>query len=981
MRNFKKILMVICVFAFLTVGCVLLAYATEDGNTGTVEGLNKLITAAEAETDATLKHIAILAAGEYFGTHTIDPAEEGYDEAVAKVNELLLSSTKPQLDAIGKNSVTALDAYNAITKANDLLKYVTDEEGLNDVKVQFDSALVKTVDLLVDALDADIETTLATATNQVALNRAKRVLSECTPYGDSDLSALKAEFDELSAAHDRAVKINYEKLDGENIINDYDLPVFFTEDWEACRAGMTGNDLGGRWDVQLKGTKNQAGIEVDENNNRYYVHRYLEKDSPAASYAQITLSTYKVSASEGLVFEFDVATMGDMPALGIQIEPGGYNMPDGSRVFPANYFFADGEGNIRAKGVGGEILLPNAFVKGEWLHIVIVFEPNEFVYKLYVAGEYIGQYDAKYSGQTYDHSKLAFRLSGQSSTYGEIAYDNISIYSGTSYRQRDKFESMTADEQFLYYVNYMNDESKTLASQYLAYQRAEEALSNYWTYDEENGVGSYTENAATEELKAAVDNYLAFDVEKLLVEVRKLNLAEYIKLVEAIANLERNMDNAKTRLAEAEKVASFANKNNGLIDLVIDGNNNDQPDYTEYNLIYQRIVREATYDGNAEAFIRYINKFENAPTLATKERHYAKAKDLVGNNGIDISLITNETAPGRENFLDLIAAYEIYLNADAIVYELMKENNSNKIVNCVDRLSGYVTEEDWLANREEMEKYLNILKPIILEVGIDGQPAYDSTYKGVKDAVLYFNNAYSFFYALHQDEHVAYISGKLDQVLGTETYIEKIGYVSQIERYINKNELNYKDERIVNLLNNLETCKAELLLREEDYGKILNQNAVYFVNIVERMRTAETYSEQKKYFDEATLLYYYIDASVEGAEKAVAIYDEYKINLDRKAESSITFIESVAIYKACQTEDEKYAALVECYGSAQFVEMSYEGAKEAMDEYLAAYDAYVNYVNAVNEEVTLTGNAVGSLRINSGIFTVIAVIIKKIFGV
>lgn len=984
MRNFKKILMVICVFAFLTVGCVLLAYASGDGNTGTVAKLNELIAAAEAETEATAKHMAVVAVGEYFGTYTIDPTEEGYDDAVAKVNELLIGGADAHLELIGGDDVTALAAYDAITKANDLIKLVVDQNSISDLKAEFDSALVKTVGILVGALDADIENTLATASNQVAINRVNRVLLECSLYGEEDLLAeYKTQFAELSEAHDRAIAENYTKLDNGNLISDYELPIFFKEDWEACSVGMTGNTLGNnKWQIDLKGTKNQAGIEVDENGNRYYVHRYLDKDNIQASYVQIAFNQHNVSVEEGLVFEFDIATFGEMPGAGIQIEPGGYNMPDGSRVFPANYFFADGQGNIRVKSKDGEVLLSNAFVKGEWLHVIIVFEPNEFVYKLYVAGEYVGEFDAKYDGQTYDHTMLCFRLSGAKTSYGEIAYDNISIYSGTSYRQHGKFDSMTDDEKFIYYVNYLEDESKVLASKKTAYDFATEALSTYWAYDEATGIETYTEYAKSNAtLMSAVDSYLGYDIDALITEVKRLNLLEYIDLVNGISSIERNMDTAKDRVSAAEKVSDFLNKNNGLIDLVLDTNGNGEADYAEYNIIHQRIVREAAYDGNAEQFIRYISRFESAPTLATKERHYGKAKDLVNNNGIDISLITDETTPGRENFADLIAAYAIYLNADSIVYQLVKENNANKIVNCVDRLSGYVTEEDWLANREEMEKYIGILKPIVLDRDSNGDSVYETTYEGVKDAVEYFNNAYAFFYALHQDENVEYISVKLDQVLKTEAYIEKIGYVSQIERYINANDLDYKDERIVNLLNNLDTCKAELLLREEDYGKILAQNAVYFVNIVERMRTAQTYSEQKAFFEEAAVLYYYIDESVEGAARAVEIYDEYKIELDRIAESSVIFIESVAIYKACQTEEEKYAALVECYGNAQFVEMSYEGAKEAMAEYQAAYDAYMGYVNAVNEEVTMTGNAVGSLRTNSGMLTVIAVIVKKIFGV
>jgi hypothetical protein len=258
---------------------------------------------------------------------------------------------------------------------------------------------------------------------------------------------------------------------------------------------------------------------------------------------------------------------------------------------------------------------------------------------------------------------------------------------------------------------------------------------------------------------------------------------------------------------------------------------------------------------------------------------------------------------------------------------------------------------------------------------------YDPDFDGIKEAVEFFNECYAFFYAILQDEHVEHMESVLDRVSATDAYIEKMGMISSLDRYIQTNDVDYKDERIVKLINNLDTCKAELLLREADYAKLLVQNAVYFVNTVERMRTAQTYNEQRKYFDEAMLLYFYIDITVEGAARAVEIFDEYKINLDRIAESSVRFIEAVAVYKACETEDEKYEALVECYYNAQFVEMSYDGAEDAMAEYLEAYDAYMNYVNAVNAEVTDSGNAIGSLRSNCGITNIVAIIIKKLFGV
>ena len=41
----------------------------------------------------------------------------------------------------------------------------------------------------------------------------------------------------------------------------------------------------------------------------------------------------------------------------------------------------------------------------------------------------------------------------------------------------------------------------------------------------------------------------------------------------------------------------------------------------------------------------------------------------------------------------------------------------------------------------------------------------------------------------------------------------------------------------------------------------------------------------------------------------------------------------------------------------------------------------MNYAESVNEDVTASGNAVGSLRVPCGISNVVAIILKKLFGV
>ena len=225
----------------------------------------------------------------------------------------------------------------------------------------------------------------------------------------------------------------------------------------------------------------------------------------------------------------------------------------------------------------------------------------------------------------------------------------------------------------------------------------------------------------------------------------------------------------------------------------------------------------------------------------------------------------------------------------------------------------------------------------------------------------------------------------MTEILGfistTESYVEKMGMISMLDRYVADNELDYEDVRIQDLLNALETARSELQIREEDYGKILIQNAVYFVNVVEKLRTADTYDSKREYFEEASLLYFNIDITVDGAANAVAIYDACKIELDLIEESSMAFIEAVDFYRACETVDERYAALVECYYNVQFAEISYEGVEDAIAEFEYEYEAYMDYVNGVNDEIVASANVVGSLRSNCGVTPVIAIIIKKIYGV
>ena len=976
MRNFKKMLVVICVLALLTVGCVFAAFAEGD-NAGTVDELNKLVSNAEQVNGNAAKYNAVLKVADYLNTKKIDPSSEGYDVAVAAAHKVIVSAADAYLTTIiDTDDVTASTVYEGIITADKILVLVDlpeNTEGLAATKAKFDPAVAKAAEVLVDAIDADIETTLTTGKNQVVINRARRIINGYPITNDEySIADVIARLAELEAAQERAIAANLKALDESNLVTNYDLPVIFEEDWEDKQVGLNSGYIGSKWTVDLKKSDNQAGIYQEENGNKSFIHRIKDESGKVSSYIQRSMSM--VVPTDGFVIEFDITTFGEFQNGGINIETGSIN----GGVFPPSYFYINGKGDI-CKNDKSTVVLKDAIVKGEWLHIAIVFDYDPFTYKLYVEGELIAEYDACISGGAkFDHNQVAFRLNN-SGTAGEVAYDNLIVYGGNSYRNLTRLSDMTDEERFIYFVEYFSSDDHLVSARTVAYDKATELISKYWS-DADNG--GYTEiTQSNADLKTAVDKYLDFDLDILLADVKAKNLERFVELVTDLQKVSRSVNTVSTRQQKAAIINAFLGESNGLFNKETDNNENGSPDYSEYSLIFNRIVAEATYDLNAATFVRHISRFTNAPTLAAKERYYARAKSLVDNDGIDLALINDRSNPYRNNFKDLIAAYQIFVEADAYMYDLVKENNSIKIIHCINKIAEYDTVEEWNEHSDEMKKYLNIVKDVILNKDADGSPLYDTDYQGVKPAVEYFNTAYAYFYAILQDEHVKYIEEVLELILASDQYIEKMGMVSVIDRYIAENDLNYKDERIVNLINNLETCKAELELREADYADVLIQNAVYFVNIVERMRTAETYADQRRYFEEATSLYYYLDSRVEGAARAVEIYDEYKINLDRIAESSIVFIEAVAIYQACETEDEKYAALVDCYYNAQFVEMSYEGAKEAMEIYLAAYNEYVDYAESVNEDIVLSGNAVGSLRANSGVVNIVAVIIKKIFGI
>lgn len=933
MKNLKKILLVLCICTLLVAGCVIATSATDE-YTGTLEEYEALVAKAESATNADAKYAAVIAMSEYLANTPVDPSTEGYGAVVDRA----------------------------------------------------DAAIVAAAEKLLAQIDANIETTLKTASNKVAINKLNRVLVTCELLGDkASLAEVEASLETLVEAHQRAVEKNLNDLENSNSIGDYDLPIYVEFDAESLNASPI-NKAGyvGPFDFNPKATDNELGIGQEANGNKYAYSSYSKTDqTDKNTYFQLPLSKY--SYENGYVFEFDFTTLDAIPEKGVNIEAGGFDMTDG-RGFP-NYFLSiDPDGSLvvgrapNSEYGSPKTVLPGAIVPGQWIHVAIIFNKPDFTYTLVVEGEVLATYTATYKGNSFDLSKGVIRF-GAASESGSLAVDNFVLYSGNNYRNPNKFDSMNDDEKFVYYSNYLVAD-RDVNSKNVAYDMATGLLSKYWIYtDVELKTGDYTDYAkADPALMAAVDNYLDFDFEELLAVVKLNNLEEYANMVLALESKERTIANIETRKQSVLDIKVFLEKYDGLINTDLDSDGDGQTDYAAYNSILYQIEKEITYDSSAKLFIRYMNRFQTAPIPKTMQKYYERANELVLGGTLDLDVINNPDHEDREDLKDFVEAYEVYLASYDLLDAALKAENSAKIVNCMSFINGFTTEDEWMENYDLMNKYLDLVKDTVFITDENGGHLYDENYAGITEAVEFFNTTYWFFYDVRQERHIEYISDMLDLIFSTEAYIEKMGMVSMIDRYIASNELNYEDDRIVSLVNALETTRSELQVREEDYAKILVQNAVYFVNAVEDLRTAKTYSEQKKLFEKASEYYFNIDITVEGAANAVRIYDEYKIELTLIAESSVGFLEAYEYYTTCEDPAQRYAALVDCYYNAQFAEMSYYGVSEAMEAFEAEYNAYMDYVEEVNADVVAAGNAVGSLRTKCGVTPIIAIIIKKIYG-
>ncbi len=977
MKNFKKILVVALACVLMLATCIIAASATN--YKGTTKRFDKLVSTAEGEASFETMFRALKEVGDYLIEEPVDPADEDYADIWVRLEKVYSNVFSTLVANASNDSLTIQKRADDLIRAGMLVTRfdfsASEKSEIQTANTEYEALCVSIANELTALLDPAVEENLKTAENGVNANRLIAILNGC-PMVSSDTATayapVHAAADELLAAQSRAIAQNYLNMEKGAKLTDYDLSVNKNENFEKQSLSTHTSDttISGFGSALKTSGKNTFGVNAELNGNKYLYleYHFKEDDANGNSFWQLNLAGY--NAANGLTMEFKFATFDYLPTSGIKVEPG--SVSGSGNVFPPEYMFVSADGGIGpSESLYATKSLADVIVPGQWIDIIITTNATTYMRDIYIQGQLVFSTDVSYPGLAYSLNSVAWRFNATSNS-GGFSVDDAKVYGGSSYRVVDRFETMTEDESFLFYYEYLKDDTRDVNGRQECRNRMEKLIAKYWDGS------AYTEKASTDELKAAVDYYNAFDFDALLASIKTENLKEYKALVDFAASIERRVETTSTRLTAIDNANNFGVTYKDSIDKTTDSDGNGKADYLDYNSMLMDVSDQVTLDQNAVVFTRYMQRFENAFTLVARERYIALAKAMVKNSEIDIQMATDPDALYRENFLDFVDAYEYYLNADAVLKEQQRTDNSEKILTAATRLSRF-DGLDWDENAAEIRKILTNVRPSV-KADDDGNLPYDPYAVGLADALVTYNRYFSYFLAIDQVSHEVYLNEILDLIASTDSYIEKLGMASLMRKYLHDNDIDYDKESIKQIVIKLDTVEAELALREEDYAAVLRQNSGFFINLVERMRIATSYVDQKELYNEGMEYYLSIDITVEGASEAVKIYEKVGAELALKEENAVAFLDAKARYDAAETEADKYAALVMCYDTSRYAEPTYPGVSEASSSFKTAYDAYVGYANAVNADIAAAGTVIGSLRSISGVTPIIAVIIKKIFG-
>ena len=454
---------------------------------------------------------------------------------------------------------------------------------------------------------------------------------------------------------------------------------------------------------------------------------------------------------------------------------------------------------------------------------------------------------------------------------------------------------------------------------------------------------------------------------------------------------------------------------------------------------YSAEIERIDQDSAISKFITTMDGFQKATSATLLQSRYEAATQLV-EDGLNLQLLGD----GTDSYKNFYIHYTVtYAEAPAKIAQAKKVANSKDIVAAINYLlSTYPDEADWkltyienattdeeLANNatyEFIESYVTLIRGRISGGNYD--PSYVSEDGVAIDITIQkFSPMNDYYYDILQGRHVELLESQLAVFANSDSYIEKKGIISYIQRYFNQEDVDFtvvlvcdniacasygveyngqvsdvaeptcplcdhapESYRITStnaalstIINKYVAYEAELEPQKDDYDALLSQNTVYFLNAVKKFDTAITYVDKLALLNEAMPFYYAMNIGDEEVAAGVAKYDALAAELAVVQQDSKAFIENVLLIPAAREEegiDGSYARIVAAAALRDKVDTSIEGVSEAIAAYEAEVASYEAVTETVNDEIKESANVLGSFGANCGLTAIISVVLKRLFS-
>ena len=929
---------------------------TVDQYKGSVDALQALI---DAVTDITAdnykeKMNLVVKAYSYYLLNPIDPSDAGYTEAKAELDNLVSQVITLLSNAVKDPETADLTAAFALYRAflvdvpvseaeyNNFNKLL-DESGVSGVLplTYISKSYTQLREVLAELYTDNSEAYLLEMYNLILVSRLDK-----TSY---TYEALMLQIEDARAQINAATEAKKDELESNTNLTEYSwtgsqinvdfqdgkMPYTFHHSDQS-----TGNNTGTHWEIITELT-----------GNKYLALIYGDRDSGGSLAKNGYIDIGVGDSTKGYVFEFDIMQNENLDWVTFSCTEWG--LISNSRVSAT--FFRVGSGNVYDNT--GAVIAENVVVPYKWTHIIMVYnpEPTKTV-EIYVNYEFVAEYE--YSAA--EPFKLEFIRVQCGANEREVYLDNLTGYMGTSFRTVDRFETMTEDEQFVYYVNYFTRPTQDPINRNIAYSKAKLLVDNY---------------RDKEEYKEYVEAFDNFDyVNDVLRPAQEQNYKTLKEMVDQLLLEPVTTENSAVKQTQLDNINSFILANSQYI-------NQGSDDFTLLMEKVKETEQEIYKRANLVEFTSAINKFKRATTYASLTRHSEEAKiyfDLLElSNPLNYEHFKDDPAIVKLETELGMSVIDYYNSIESIIQPVLKYENSKRVVesmNYILNMDGYeATEEFWQANFDYINKYVVIVRNIV------NNNLYDTEYEGVAEAVESFRLIDEYFYDLLQLNHIEKLNEQLDKYPLTDSYIAKLGICTYVEKYLENNDIDESLPQIQEIIRKLEIYKAEVKLHESEYAHILEQNTVFFIETVKKMDATEKYTELRALYEEAIKYYFAMNVDSDEAKAAIATFAQYEKELNLIKSSSESFIAAANKLSSAKTEQQLYRLLVECYQYVSNVTEEIDGVKAALEIYNTKLNEYETGVNTVNGEISQINDVVCSVRANS-IAQIVLSAIKNLFS-